>query len=339
MKFLLLLSLLITFGLYSQTIYFEDFSNDWKKGAITYGGVSPSQPTDGNWSYVIVGSPDNDGGSASSWNDMAFMDGAAVMSTNGSTSSTLAFRWNDVNNGSSSNRVDWYSSTFTGKYVNISISIDYGIGNGGSSNTIYVYYIKDGATEVLFGSSVNQSSTTGTFTINNLSCSTSFQLYVKVITRDYNSSYVYIDNVTITGSQALPIDLSFFGVKQVSNYNLIEWTTSGEIDNDYFTVEESLDGGMFNVLGYLKGSGNSSVNKHYEMIDDVIEDGVCYYRLRQTDFNGDNKVYDVISIMNHENVECEVISMVNILGQPVDEYYKGLVIITHSNGLKIKTFR
>ena len=51
------------------TLYTEDFSNDWKKGAITYGGVTPSQPTDGNWSWVSVGSPDNDGGSAKDGGD------------------------------------------------------------------------------------------------------------------------------------------------------------------------------------------------------------------------------------------------------------------------------
>ena len=111
MRFLVCILLMgISFVCDSQSVFYsEDFSNDWKKGAITYGGVTPSQPTDGNWSWVNVGSPDNDGGSASSWDDVSFIDGAAVMSSNGSNSSTLAFRWNDVNNGSASNRVDWHS--------------------------------------------------------------------------------------------------------------------------------------------------------------------------------------------------------------------------------------
>ena len=140
-KFLLAVIFVLTNILsFSQitTIYTEDFSNDWKKGAITYGGITPSQPTDGNWSWVSVGSPTNDGGSAGSWNDMAFIDGAAVMSTNGATSSTLAFRWNDVNNGSTSNRVDWYSKTITGAYTTITASLAYVIGNGSASNSISV---------------------------------------------------------------------------------------------------------------------------------------------------------------------------------------------------------
>ena len=53
-------------------LYFEDFSNDWKVGAMNYGGVSAAQPADGNWSWVSVGAPSNDGGSAGNWDNMYF---------------------------------------------------------------------------------------------------------------------------------------------------------------------------------------------------------------------------------------------------------------------------
>ena len=197
----IIMSMLLSLAAFSQitTIYTEDFSNDWKKGAITYGGVTPAQPTDGNWSYTNVGSPDNDGGSASSWNDMAFIDGAAVMSSTGATSSTLAFRWNDVNNGSTSNRVDWYSKSIAGAYTTITASLDYSIGNGSSANSVWAYYKIDGGAWTLFGSSVNQSTASGTFTSSSLSCSSSIQIKVEALTKDANSAYVTIDNVQITG--------------------------------------------------------------------------------------------------------------------------------------------
>ena len=196
----IIMSMLLSLAGFSQitTIYTEDFSNDWKKGAITYGGVTPAQPTDGNWSYTNVGSPDNDGGSASSWDDMAFIDGAAVMSTNGATSSTLAFRWNDVNNGSTSNRVDWYSKSISGAYTTITVSLAYAIGNGSGANSVWAYYKIDGGAWTLFGSSVNQSTASGTFTSSTLSCSSSIQIKVEALTRDFNSAYVTIDNVQIT---------------------------------------------------------------------------------------------------------------------------------------------
>ena len=216
-KFLLAVIFVLTNILsFSQitTIYTEDFSNDWKKGAITYGGITPSQPTDGNWSWVSVGSPDNDGGSAGTWNDMAFIDGAAVMSSTGSTSSTLAFRWNDVNNGSTSNRVDWYSKSITGAYSTITASLTYAIGNGSSANSVWAYYKIDGGAWTLFGSSTNQSTASGTFTSATLSCNTSIQISVTALTRDYNSSYVTIDNVQIT---ACPVVVPSVSVIASSN--------------------------------------------------------------------------------------------------------------------------
>ena len=216
-KFLLAVIFVLTNILsFSQitTIYTEDFSNDWKKGAITYGGITPSQPTDGNWSWVSVGSPDNDGGSAGTWNDMAFIDGAAVMSSTGSTSSTLAFRWNDVNNGSTSNRVDWYSKSITGAYSTITASLTYVIGNGSSANSVWAYYKIDGGAWTLFGSSTNQSTASGTFTSATLSCNTSIQISVTALTRDYNSSYVTIDNVQIT---ACPVVVPSVSVIASSN--------------------------------------------------------------------------------------------------------------------------
>ena len=216
-KFLLAVIFVLTnIVAFSQvtTIYSEDFSNDWKKGAITYGGITPAQPTDGNWSWVSVGSPTNDGGSAGSWNDMAWIDGAAVMSTNGATSSTLAFRWNDVNNGSTSNRVDWYSKTITGAYTTITASLAYVIGNGSASNSIWVYYQIDGGVWTLFGSSVNQSTASGTFTSSTLSCSSSIKIKVEALTRNSNSAYVTIDNVQIT---ACPVVVPSVSISETSN--------------------------------------------------------------------------------------------------------------------------
>ena len=215
-KLLLVIFVLTSIFTFSQvtTIYTEDFSNDWKVGAITYGGITPTQPSDVNWSWVNVGSPDNDGGSAGTWNDMAYIDGAAVMSSTGSTTSTLAFRWNDVNNGSTSNRVDWYSKSITGAYTTITASLAYAIGNGSSANSVWAYYQIDGGAWTLFGSSTNKTTASGTFTSSTLSCNTSIQLLVTALTRDNNASYVTIDNVQIT---ACPVVVPSVSVVASSN--------------------------------------------------------------------------------------------------------------------------
>jgi gliding motility-associated-like protein len=180
------------------TIYSEDFSNDYKKGAVSYQGTSASDPTDGNWYTTNIGSPDCDGGSAVIWDDITLFDGAAVIPSN-----STSFRWNDVNNGNLSNRVDWYSKSILGSYKLISISLDYEIGFGNNLNSVWAYYKIDGGNWTLFGSSLNQTSSSGTFSISNLNSTSSVQIYVKALTQDSDLAFVYIDNVLITSCSSL----------------------------------------------------------------------------------------------------------------------------------------
>lgn len=333
---LIILFLVLSFYGKTQTIYSEDFSNDWKVGAITYGGTSPAQPLDGNWSWVNVGSPDNDGGSASSWNDMAFIDGAAVMSSTGATSSTLAFRWNDVNNGSTANRVDWYSKEILGNYTGVSISVDYAIGNGSTANSLYLYYIIDGGTPTLFGSKVNQSSTSGTFTISSLSCGVSIKVYAKAITRDFNSSYIYIDNVIVTGATALPIELLYFKGKNEDNCNHLFWSTASELNNDYFSILRSIDGVYFHTIKTIPGAGNSIHTIVYSFDDCTYEGTLNYYVLKQTDYDGKNKDSEIISVLSRERISPLLVRITNSLGQDISGELKGLVLFYYNDGTVIK---
>jgi hypothetical protein len=334
---ILIIWMSLTKDLHSQTIYSEDFSDDWKKGATTYGGVSAAQPTDGNWSWVVVGTPSINGGSATSWNDMSFMDGASVMSTNGSNSSTLAFRWNDVNDGSTTNRVDWYSKEVLGNYTAMSLSVDYGIGNGSSANSVYAYYIIDGGIPVLFGSKVNQTSATGTFTISSLTCSSSIQIYVKAITRNSNSSYVLIDNVIITGSTALPIELIYFKGKSINDGNLLEWETASETNNDYFTIYRSGYPIDWHPIAKIDGVGTSPFNHYYRYVDTDPLNEIGYYYISQTDFDARFKNFHIISIDNRRIVP-ELIRITNILGQDITMDTPGVKILHYSDGTIVKLF-
>lgn len=316
----------------SQTIYSEDFSDDWKKGATTYGGVSASQPADNNWSYVVVGSPALNGGSATSWNDMAFMDGASVMSTNGSNPSTLAFRWNDVNNGSSTDRVDWYSKEILGDYTAVSISLDYAIGSGSGANSVWAYYIIDGGAATLFGSSVNQTTASGTFTVSSLTARTSIKVYVRAQTRNANSAYVLIDNVTVSGATALPIELLYLKGKPVDKGNLIEWATATEQNNDYFTLLWSDNGHNFAAITRIPGTGSSVRTLEYHYLDETPSRGVNYYKLRQTDYDGRFEDSEIISVLSDKDTAPTIVDCRNLLGQKVSPEERGVVILTISKG-------
>ncbi len=131
----------------------------------------------------------------------------------------------------------------------------------------------------------------------------------------------------------LPIELLAFKGEKGTVSNLLEWTTASEINNDYFTLEKSTDGIEFEIVGNINGAGNFNDVSNYSMIDDDLRNVVNYYRLKQTDFDGNYTYSSIISIDNSVNEKSkEVLYKTNLLGQTINETYSGIVIIYYSDG-------
>lgn len=94
-------------------------------------------------------------------------------------------------------------------------------------------------------------------------------------------------NATYTDcSTPLPIELLSFNA--ILNNRVVDliWQTSSEHNNDYFTVERSQEGYIFEPILYVDGAGNSTELLNYATKDLKPLNGVSYYRLKQTDFDG-----------------------------------------------------
>jgi hypothetical protein len=106
---------------------------------------------------------------------------------------------------------------------------------------------------------------------------------------------------TAQSSNPLPIELLSFSGKNEGVKNKLEWTTSSETNNDYFTLERSEQGSAFESFATKDGAGNSSSKIDYSMYDYSPYNGVTYYRLKQTDFNGKYSYSAIIAIENKLN--------------------------------------
>jgi hypothetical protein len=122
---------------------------------------------------------------------------------------------------------------------------------------------------------------------------------------------------TINSNQTpLPIELINFEVKPVSqDYVNISWQTKSEINNDYFTIEKSKNNIDWKDLEFISGSGNSSSNLTYSAKDNSPFIGVSYYRLKQTDFNGQQTFSEIKRI----NLKSYSDNPVNIYPNPSDQ--------------------
>ena len=92
--------------------------------------------------------------------------------------------------------------------------------------------------------------------------------------------------ITAGPGNALPIELTKFEVIAKDKVVNINWTTSSEKNNDYFTIERSGNGRDFEPIEKIDGAGNSNKTLNYHTSDVRPLTGKSYYRLKQTDFNG-----------------------------------------------------
>ncbi|MBS1513893.1 MAG: T9SS type A sorting domain-containing protein [Bacteroidetes bacterium] len=91
----------------------------------------------------------------------------------------------------------------------------------------------------------------------------------------------------------LPVELNSF-VSFVNENNVtLKWETLSEQNNREFVVEKKKAGGEWSFAGKVNGAGNSQVKSFYSFYDKNLSKGIYSYRLKQIDYNGSFKYYDL----------------------------------------------
>jgi hypothetical protein len=122
--------------------------------------------------------------------------------------------------------------------------------------------------------SKGQGGTTGTIGVGSVISATTF------------SAFSPITLGSAFNNNALPIELISFVAEAVGRTVALTWETASENNNDYFTLLRSKDGESFEEVTILPGAGNSLSATEYRFIDERPYQGLSYYKLLQTDFNG-----------------------------------------------------
>lgn len=102
----------------------------------------------------------------------------------------------------------------------------------------------------------------------------------------YTLDFKLSDGASFDCSIVLPVTfLDFSASVKKSGVELI-WKTASETNNDFFTIERSTDGFSYVPLATMDGSGNSNEIVSYFFMDENPVQGLAYYRIKQTDFDG-----------------------------------------------------
>lgn len=97
-------------------------------------------------------------------------------------------------------------------------------------------------------------------------------------------------------SIVLPVEFLDFNASVKTSAIELTWKTASETNNDYFTIERSIDGIHFFPLAFADGNGNSNEIVRYFYTDENPYQGLAYYRIKQTDFDGKSDYSQVLPI-------------------------------------------
>lgn len=188
------------------------------------------------------------------------------------------------------------NQTCAGATYDVTVDVDLG--------TYNVSVDQDGITAFTVtgsGGSFSTSSLTGTgvtqVTISNIPIGNTWSLNVN----DVSGISCGLTGTNGNCNTVLPITLLKFEANCSQGIIKIDWTTSSEINNDYFIIEKSVDAVNFESVGTVSGNGNSSSIVNYTLIDDGSIEGVAYYRLKQIDFDGAFEYLGIITANCEKN--------------------------------------
>ena len=105
-----------------------------------------------------------------------------------------------------------------------------------------------------------------------------------------------ISLANISNAIPLPLSLLDFSAKKEGSGVRINWTTANEVNVDKQIVEHSVDGLSFTPVAGFSGQKNSTVKTAYTYFHAMPAAGKNYYRLKEVDADGAEKIFVVRTV-------------------------------------------
>lgn len=124
-----------------------------------------------------------------------------------------------------------------------------------------------------------------------------------------------------TSISPLPVKLTAFDAIPENQTVLLQWTTSSEINNDYFEILRSANGINWQSVTRVAGNGTTQQLHNYSFNDQLNGQalaGAIYYRLKQVDFNGAESLSPIRSIKLSAINSSAPAEAINIYPNPAD---------------------
>ena len=105
---------------------------------------------------------------------------------------------------------------------------------------------------------------------------------------------------------ALPVTLVSFQVMPEGQSARLSWETTSEVNSDYFEIQHATDTRIWNVIGFIKSEGQSTIQKNYTFSHSPAVGGMQYYRLRMVDKDGTFEFSPIRNLLFNDREELLV---------------------------------
>lgn len=102
------------------------------------------------------------------------------------------------------------------------------------------------------------------------------------------------------GASTFPVEFLDLEARLTGNAVELNWSTATELNNDFFTVERSIDRFGFESIAEVDGAGTSPITQYYTAYDETPIGEKMYYRIKQTDFDGSFSYSNTIELTVRE---------------------------------------
>jgi hypothetical protein len=127
-----------------------------------------------------------------------------------------------------------------------------------------------------------------------------------IILQNLSTAWTLVDK---NNPLTLPVEFASFTAKCNNDKVELKWSTASETNNDYFTIERSSNSADWDPFMNVSGAGNSNTLLYYTAEDNEPLDGISYYRLKQTDFDGAFTYSDVATTSCGDDQGFELIAV------------------------------
>ena len=139
---------------------------------------------------------------------------------------------------------------------------------------------------------------------------------------------------------SLPIVLTSFTAEPLEGIQPqveIQFEVHSQVNNDYYTILHSTDAYDYYPITEIPGAGNSNIQHNYSYIHTSPTPGVSYYKLKQTDYDGNYEEFLPVSVIFDDPENRKLVKTINLQGQHTTNP-KGLVLYIYSDNTTRKVF-